>query len=515
MTALTAVDSSGAVGRRTHGQSGRVGERSLWQITGGAASAATAPHKKIYHHLYFQVLCAIVLGVLVGYFYPQFGESLKSLGDGFIKLIKMLIAPIIFCTVVHGIASMEDMKKVGRVGIKALIYFEVDDDAGPDRRADRRQPVAARRRHECRCQRARHQGDRGLHREGGRAEHHRVHLHIVPTTVVGAFAEGEILQVLFFALLFGFALYGLGERGKPLLGIIDQTAHVFFKIVGIVMKVAPIGAFGAMAFTIGKYGVGTLVSLGQLMLAFYATCLIFVFLVLGTVARLRRLQHHQVHQVHQGRAADRARHLVLGVGAAAHDRQDGEAGLRQVGRRAGHPDRLLVQPRRHLHLPDDGGDLPGPGDQYRPDPEQQLGIIGVLLLTSKGAAGVTGSGFIVLAATLASVGTIPVASIALILGIDRFMSEARALTNLIGNGVATIVVAKWEGALDTDRMHRHLNNETDAEADEPGGRAGRRGGNRDRTASCRSGLTARPRRTRRACGSQKQRECQAMSEGSG
>src|SRR4051812_32258835 len=256
------------------------------QVSGGAASAAPTHHKKLYQHLYFQVLCAIVLGVLVGYFYPQLGESMKWLGDLFIKLIKMLIAPIIFCTVVHGIASMEDMKKVGRVGIKALIYFEVmtslalivglivvnlwQPGAGMnvDVNALDTKAIAAYTSKAA---------------EQGTIEYI---MHIVPTTVVSAFAEGEILQVLFFALLFGFALFGLGERGKPLLGIVDQTAHVFFKIVGIVMKVAPIGAFGAMAFTIGKYGVGTLVSLGQLMLAFYATCLLFIFLVLGTVARL-------------------------------------------------------------------------------------------------------------------------------------------------------------------------------------------------------------------------------------
>src|SRR3954452_2947026 len=255
-------------------------------VSGGAASAAPTHHKKIYHHLYFQVLCAIVLGVLVGNFYPQFGESLKWLGDLFIKLIKMLIAPIIFCTVVHGIASMEDMKKVGRVGIKALIDFEVmttlalvvgllivnlwQPGAGMnvDVNALDTKAIATYTSKAA---------------EQGTIEYI---MHIVPSTAVGAFAEGEILQVLFFALLFGFALFSLGERGKPLLSIIDQTAHVFFKIVGIVMKVAPIGAFGAMAFTIGKYGVGTLVSLGQMMLAFYATCLLFIFLVLGTVARL-------------------------------------------------------------------------------------------------------------------------------------------------------------------------------------------------------------------------------------
>ena len=190
---------------------------------------------------------------------------------------------------------------------------------------------------------------------------------IIPNTVVGAFAQGEILQVLFFAILFAFGLQTLGERGRALLGVIDQASHALFGVVGIIMKVAPIGAFGAMAFTIGKYGVGTLVSLAHLMVAFYMTCLIFIFVVLGGVAWLCGLQHLQVHPLHQGRAADRAGHLLVRVGAAAHDRQNGESRLREVGRRPRHPDRLLLQPRRHLHLSDDGRAVPGPGDQHRPD----------------------------------------------------------------------------------------------------------------------------------------------------
>src|SRR3954468_8631058 len=437
------------------------------EITGGAASAATAPHKKIYHHLYFQVLCAIILGVLVGYFYPQLGESMKWLGDLFIKLIKMLIAPIIFCTVVHGIASMEDMKKVGRVGIKALIYFELMttlalivglvvvnlwqpgsgmnvDVAALDTKA-----IAAY--------------------TSKAAEQNTVEyiMHIVPSTVVGAFAEGEILQVLFFALLFGFALFGLGERGKPLLGIIDQTAHVFFKIVGIVMKVAPIGAFGAMAFTIGKYGGGSLVSLGSMMLAFYATCLIFVFLVLGTVARLAGFSIVKFIKYIKEELL-----IVLGTSSSESVLPRMIAKMENLGCEKSVVG-LVIPTGYSFNL--DGTCIYltmaaiflAQATNVDLTLMQQLGIIGVLLLTSKGAAGVTGSGFIVLAATLASVGSIPVASIALILGIDRFMSEARALTNLIGNGVATIVVAKWEGALDEKVLHQRLNQEDDVEADSP------------------------------------------------
>nr|WP_323374719.1 dicarboxylate/amino acid:cation symporter [Skermanella rosea] len=428
---------------------------------------APVPHKKIYHHLYFQVLCAIVIGVLVGYFYPEFGASLKWLGDLFIKLIKMLIAPIIFCTVVHGIASMEDMKKVGRVGVKALIYFEVmttlaliiglvvvnlwQPGAGMnvDVNSLDTKAIAAYTSKAA---------------EQGTIEYI---MHIVPSTVVGAFAEGEILQVLFFALLFGFALFALGEKGKPLLGIIDQSAHVFFKIVGIVMKVAPIGAFGAMAFTIGKYGVGSLLSLGQLMLAFYATCLLFIFLVLGTVARLAGFSIVKFIKYIKEELL-----IVLGTSSSESVLPRMIAKMELLGCEKSVVG--LVIPTGYSFNLDGtciyltmaaiflaqatGTDL---------SLSQEIGIIAVLLLTSKGAAGVTGSGFIVLAATLASVGTIPVASIALILGVDRFMSEARALTNLIGNGVATVVVARWEGALDTERMHRHLNNETDEEADNP------------------------------------------------
>src|SRR4051794_1623608 len=253
----------------------------------GTIDAAPAAHRhKWYQHLYVQVLCAIVIGVLLGHFYPETGAQMKPLGDLFIKLIKMLIAPIIFCTVVHGIASMEDMKKVGRVGMKAIIYFEVMttlalivgliivnlwqpgagmnvDPASLDTRAIQTYTTKAQQQSTV-----------------------DFLMHIVPNTVVGAFAEGEILQVLFFAILFAFGLFMLGERGKPVLAFIDITSHALFAVVGIVMRAAPLGAFGAMAFTIGKYGIGTLLSLAHLMVAFYLTCVIFILFVLGTIARL-------------------------------------------------------------------------------------------------------------------------------------------------------------------------------------------------------------------------------------
>jgi aerobic C4-dicarboxylate transport protein len=428
---------------------------------------ATAHHKPWYRHLYVQVLIAIVAGILLGHFYPSLGAEMKWLGDTFIKLIKMLIAPIIFCTVVHGIASMEDMKKVGRVGVKALIYFEVmttialiiglivvniwRPGAGMnvDPSALDTASIAT------------------YTQKAGEQSTLDFFLHIIPSTVVGAFAEGEILQVLFFAILFAFALQFLGERGKPLLHIIDQTAHVFFGIVGIIMKVAPLGAFGAMAFTIGRYGVSSLLSLGALMAGFYATCLIFVLGVLGLVCWLCGFSILKFIRYIKEELL-----IVLGTSSSESVLPRMLAKMENLG--ADKSVVGLVIPTGYSFNLDGtciyltmAAMFLAQATNTDMSLGQQLALIGILLLTSKGAAGVTGSGFIVLAATLASVGTVPVASIALILGVDRFMSEARALTNLVGNGVATIVVAKWEGALDEVRMHKHLNQETEAEADDP------------------------------------------------
>src|SRR3954467_12971380 len=250
------------------------------------STAADIPHKPFYTHLYAQVLTAIVLGVLLGHFYPHLGEAMKPLGDGFIKLIKMLIAPIIFCTVVHGIASMEDMKKVGRVGLKALIYFEVLTTLALIVGlivVNTLQPGVGMNIDASAIDTRLIQGFVAKSKEQSTVQ---FLMDIIPNTVVGAFASGEILQVLFFAILFAFGLQALGERGKSLLNVIDQASYALFGVVGIIMKVAPIGAFGAMAFTIGKYGIVTLLSLAQLMLAFYATCIIFVVFVLGFFARL-------------------------------------------------------------------------------------------------------------------------------------------------------------------------------------------------------------------------------------
>ncbi|HEY6834048.1 MAG TPA: dicarboxylate/amino acid:cation symporter [Pseudolabrys sp.] len=431
------------------------------------ATKAAAPHKPFYTHLYAQVLTAIVLGILLGHFYPQLGEQMKPLGDGFIKLIKMLIAPIIFCTVVHGIASMEDLKKVGRVGLKALIYFEVLTtlalivglvvvnvlQPGVGMNADAKTIDT--------------KAIQVYTTKAGQQSTVEFLLHIIPNTVVGAFAEGEILQVLFFAILFSFGLFMLGERGKPVLNLIDIISHTLFNIVGIVMKVAPIGAFGAMAFTIGKYGVVTLLSLGKLMIAFYVTCLIFVFFVLGGIAWLTGFSIWKFIKYIKEELL-----IVLGTSSSESVLPRMINKLENLGCKESVVG-LVIPTGYSFNL--DGTCIYltmaaiflAQATNTELTLWQQLGIIGILLLTSKGAAGVTGSGFIVLAATLASVGSIPVAGIALILGVDRFMSEARALTNLIGNGVATIVVSKWEDALDEARMHEQLDHETELAADAP------------------------------------------------
>jgi aerobic C4-dicarboxylate transport protein len=433
-------------------------------------ASITAPaiaRRPFFAHLYVQVLTAIVIGVLLGYFYPHVAEQMKPFGDAFVKLIKMLIAPIIFCTVVHGIASMQDLKRVGRVGLKALIYFEVMTtlalivgliivnlwQPGAGMNVD---PASL--------------DTKAIQVYTTKAGHQTVAeflLNIIPSTVIGAFAEGDILQVLFFSVLFAFALSFLGERGKPVTNLIDIVSHALFGVVGIVMRVAPLGAFGAMAFTIGKYGVGTLLSLGKLMAAFYVTCLIFIFGVLGAVAYLAGFSIFKFIKYIKEELL-----IVLGTSSSESVLPRMINKLENLGCNESVVG-LVIPTGYSFNL--DGTCIYltmaaiflAQATNTQLTLWQELGIIGILLLTSKGAAGVTGSGFIVLAATLSSVGTIPVASIALILGVDRFMSEARALTNLIGNGVATVVVAKWENALDEERMRRCLDQETDLEADEP------------------------------------------------
>jgi aerobic C4-dicarboxylate transport protein len=414
------------------------------------------PIRHVYKSLYFQVLVAIAIGIVLGVVYPQAGAEMKPLGDGFIKLIKMMIAPIIFCTVVLGIAGMEDMKKVGKTGGFALIYFEVMstvalivglviinlvkpgsgmnvDPSTLDTKA-----VAA-------------------YAEPGKLQSTTDFIiNIIPTTIVDAFAKGEILQVLLFSVLFGFALHRFVGEDSLVFNIIERVSGVLFRIVSMIMRLAPIGAFGAMAFTIGAYGFGTLANLAKLMATFYATCLIFIFIVLGVVARL-----HGFGILRYLRYIKDELLIVLGTSSSEAALPSLMARLESLG--AGRPTVGLVVPTGYSFNLDGtaiyltmAAVFIAQATNTPLDMRHQIVLLAVLLLTSKGAAGVTGSGFIVLAATLSAVGTVPVAGLALILGIDRFMSEARALTNLIGNGIATLVVARWTGDLDVARMREQL-----------------------------------------------------------
>jgi aerobic C4-dicarboxylate transport protein len=423
--------------------------------------------KPIYKSLYFQVITAIIIGVLLGHFAPATGEAMKPLGDGFIKLIKMIIAPIIFCTVVVGIAGMEDMKKVGKTGGLALLYFEIvssiallvglvivnviQPGAGMNVDASALDT----------------KGISAYTKPGQMQGTTEFLLNVIPSTVVDAFAKGEILQVLLFSVMFGFALHKFGGRGTLVFDMIEKTSHVLFSIVGIIMKVAPIGAFGAMAFTIGKYGVGSLVSLGKLMGTFYATCLFFIFVVLGLIARFHGFSIWKFIKYIKEELL-----IVLGTSSSESVLPRMMAKMENLGAKKSVVG-LVIPTGYSFNL--DGTSIYltmaavfiAQATNTPMTLTQQLTLLGVLLLTSKGAAGVTGSGFIVLAATLSAVGGVPVAGLALILGIDRFMSEARALTNLIGNGVASIVVAKWTNDLDTERLRSQLDNEGSAEAEEP------------------------------------------------
>jgi len=420
---------------------------------------AAARGKPLYASLYFQVIVAIVIGVIVGHFAPTWGEAMKPLGDGFIRLVKMMIAPIIFCTVVVGIAGMEDMKKVGKTGGLALLYFEVVStialfvglliinvvQPGSGMNVD---PASLDTK-----------GVSAYTGPGKMASTTQFLLDVIPDTVVGAFAKGDILEVLLFAVLFCFALHRFGGRGTLVFDFIEKMSHVFFGIVGYIMKVAPLGAFGAMAFTIGKYGVGSLVSLGALMATFYGTCIVFILVVLGTIARLSGFSIIAFIRYIKEELL-----IVLGTSSSEAALPGMMAKLENLGARKSVVG-LVIPTGYSFNL--DGTSIYltmaavfiAQATNTHMSLTEQLTLLVVLLLTSKGAAGVTGSGFIVLAATLSAVGHVPVAGLALILGIDRFMSEARALTNLIGNGVATVVVANWTGDLDKARMAAVLRRE--------------------------------------------------------
>ena len=412
--------------------------------------------KKFYQHLYIQVLTAITFGILLGHFYPETAITMKPLGDGFIKLIKMIIAPIIFCTVVNGIAGVQDMSKIGRVGVKALLYFEVVSTLALI--------IGLIVVHIIRPGEGMNVDVSTLDIKNlsaytdGIKNHNSVEflLNVIPTSVVDAFAKGEILQVLLFSLLFGFSLAAMKETGVEVLTFINKLATVLFGIVETIMKLAPIGAFGAMAFTIGKYGITSLAPLAKLMGSFYLTCLLFIFIVLGIIAKYAGFNIVRFIIYIKDELL-----IVLGTSSSESVLPRIITKLENLGCSKSVVG-LVIPTGYSFNL--DGTSIylvmaaifVAQATNTPLNLTQELTILGVLLLTSKGAAGVSGSGFVTLAATLSVLPSIPIAGLALILGIDRFMSEARALTNLIGNGVATVVAAKWENALDVQKMQSIL-----------------------------------------------------------
>ncbi|WP_265435834.1 dicarboxylate/amino acid:cation symporter [Aeromonas media] len=415
-------------------------------------------HKKVFSSLYFQVLLAITLGVFLGHVYPDLGADMKPLGDGFVKLIKMIIAPVIFCTVVTGIAGMESMKAVGKTGAIALLYFEVVStialviglcvvnllQPGVGMNVDPATLDASTI--SAYAEQAKSQGIIAFL------------LDVIPGSVIGAFASGNILQVLLFAVLFGFSLHHIGEKGKLVFNMIDSFSQVIFGIINMIMKLAPVGAFGAMAFTIGKYGIGSLVQLGQLIACFYVTCLLFIFMVLGSIARANGFSIVRFISYIREELL-----IVLGTSSSESVLPRMLVKMEALGCKKSVVG-LVIPTGYSFNL--DGTSIYltmaavfiAQATNTPLDLFQQLTLLVVLLISSKGAAGVTGSGFIVLAATISAVGHLPLAGLALILGIDRFMSEARALTNLIGNGVATLVVARYCDQLDEQKMNEVLAN---------------------------------------------------------
>ncbi|EUC12517.1 UNVERIFIED_ORG: aerobic C4-dicarboxylate transport protein [Burkholderia sp. CF145] len=420
------------------------------------AAGARSFKKHWYQHLYVQVLIAVCLGVALGHFYPNAGTAMKPLGDNFLKLIKLMVAPLIFCTVVHGIASMQDIKAVGRVGVKSLIYFEAMTTLalviglvfvnlmkpGTGMHIDP------------------HTIDASAIAAYTKAAHDQTIVgylsHIIPTTVFGAFAEGDILQVLFISIIFAFALQMLGEHGKPLLSVIDAGSRTFFNMVKIVMYVSPLGAFGAIAFTIGRYGVSSLGSYAQLLVTYYVTGIVFVVVILGAVCRLAGFSLFSFLRYIRDELL-----LVLGTSSSESALPRLMNKLEKLG-----CDRsvvgLVVPAGYSFNL--DGSCINmtvlaifiAQATDTPLSIWQQLTLLLVLLLTSKGAASVSGGAFIVLAATLGSVPGFPVAGLVLVLGVYRFISEGGAIINVIGNGIATIVVSRWERVLDERTFRQQL-----------------------------------------------------------
>jgi aerobic C4-dicarboxylate transport protein len=408
--------------------------------------------RRLHHNLTFQVLVAISLGILLGLLAPETGRAMKPLGDTFVNLVKMVIAPVIFLTIVLGIANMSDLRKVGRVGGKALLYFEVVTTFAL---AIGLLVVNITKPGEGLDVSALAKGDVTKFTEQGKAMSFvDFATHIVPSSAVDAFAKGEVLQVVFFAVLFGFALASLGARGQRLTDVLESTSHVFFRIVAIVMKVAPIGAFGAMAYTIGAFGVKSLLPLGRLMLDVYLTMFLFIFIVLNLILRWFGFSLWEYLKFIREEIL-----LVLGTSSS-------EAALPRMlekMERYGCPRSVvgLVIPAGYSFNLDGTSIYLSMAALFIAQAfgvhlgiAQQLSVLGVLMLTSKGAAGVTGSGFIVLASTLAAMRVVPIEGVAIVLGVDRFMSEARAITNLIGNGAATLVIARSEHAFDESARAR-------------------------------------------------------------
>jgi aerobic C4-dicarboxylate transport protein len=420
------------------------------------AHAASKPHRPWYTVLYIQVLIAIAVGILIGHYWPTAGVALKPLGDGFIALIKMMIAPVIFCTVVHGIGSMSDLKKIGRVGVKTLFYFEAVstvalalgllvgrtlqpgkgfdiDPASLDANAVSGYVTQAK--------------------QVGIVAHL---LGIIPETFIGAFTKGDLLQVLLVSILTGFAITRLGTLGEKINGAIDAMAKIFFGVIRIIVRAAPVGAFGAMAFTVGAFGVGSLWNLVELILTFYLTSLLFVIVVLGTIARFAGFSIFRFIAYIKDELL-----IVLGTSSSETVLPHMIAKMEHLG--ASKSVVGLVIPTGYSFNLDGTNIYMTLATLFLAQATntpltlgQELGILVIAMITSKGASGVTGAGFVTLAATLAIVPDIPIQSIAILLGIDKFMSECRALTNLVGNGVATIVISRWEGELDADKLHETM-----------------------------------------------------------
>lgn len=409
-----------------------------------------------YKSLHIQVMIAIVLGIAVGHLFPSTGESMKPLGDGFIKLIKMIIAPIIFCTIVSGIAGVDDLKKVGRVGAKALIYFEAVTTVAlllgliavhvtkPGMGMNIDPSVIDTNSIAAYTNGAKHQTTSEFF------------MNIIPNTVVDAFAKGDILQVLFFSVLFGSALAMLGDKGRALNNMIQEISRVLFAIVNVIMKVASVGVFGAMAFTVGKYGLASLFPLGKLLFVFYLTCIAFIFIVFMPITKMAGFSLIQFLRYIKEELL-----IVFGTSSSESVLPRMMDKLEQLGCSKSIVG-LVVPTGYSFNL--DGTSIYltmsaifiAQATNTDLTWIQEFTVLAVLLLTSKGASGVTGSGFIVLAATLSTVPAIPVAGLAVIFGIDRFMSQGRALVNLIGNGVATVIVSKWENECDDAKLQEVL-----------------------------------------------------------